>query len=329
MRTIVRVMLVVSLIFAIMYPGTSFAKERITIGGGSPGAIYYLFAASAANIINKKLPNEFVANSVAVGGSAENAILLAKREQEIGLMSNDTAYHAYNGIEEFKGKPCKNLRAVTGGYAYAMNLIVPDDSPIKSYKDIVGKRVATGPAGGSYHIHVGRIMSAGYGIDIGKSIQQVHGSYNAQPDFLADGVVDAIWNPSGVIPETRGGGTYNLAVLKKVRFISIDDEALRRIQAKYPYLVKVVLPAKFFPGQNTPYTCLAVPAIVGTHDKVSNDMVYKFVKTLYENKADLLQSFPGGKDFVDPNQIKSMPIPLHPGALQYYKEKGIEVPKQN
>lgn len=326
MRAIVRVMLAVSLLFATMYPGLTVAKERITIGSGSPGAIYYLFGAAVANLINQKAPN-YVANSVAVGGSAENAMLLQKRQQEFGLMSNDTAYHAYYGIEEFKGKACPNIRAVTSGYAYAMNLIVPDNSPIKSYKDLVGKKVATGPAGGSYHIHVGRIMSAGYNIDINKTFKQFHGSYNVQPDFLADGVVDAIWNPSGVIPETRGGGTYNLACLKKVRFISIDEEAAKKILTKYPYFVKVVLPPGFFPNQNAPYTCLAVPSLVGTHDKVSNEMVYTFVKTIYEYKDELLQAFPGGKDYVDPTLIKSLPIPLHPGALKYYKEKRIETPK--
>ena len=329
MRTILRAVLVVSLVFTIMNPGLAFAKkERITIGGGSPGALFFLFAAHTASMINNKLPDEFMANATAVGGSAENAMLLGKQEEEFGVMSSDTAYHAYNGIEEFTGKRSPNLRAVTGGYVYLMNLIVPDESPLKSYKDIVGKRVATGPVGGSYQIHFSRIMSAGYGIDIDKSTKQVHGNYNAQADFLKDGVIEALAQPSGTIPETRGAAVYNLTIMKKVRFIPLDDEAMRKIMVKYPYFIKVVIPAGLFPNQDTSYTTLGVPVTVATHDKVSNEMVYKFVKTLYENKAEFLKAFPGGKEFVDPDKIKALTIPLHPGALQYYKEKGIETPKQ-
>jgi hypothetical protein len=304
----------------------AWAQKRITIGGGSPGAIYYLFAAAAARVFSKHYP-EFMVNSASVGGSAENAVLLGKEEQEFGIMSNDTAYHAYNGIEEFSGKACLNLRAVTGGYAYGMNLIVLEDSPIQSYRDIVGKRACVGPAGGSYHFHVGRIMSLGYGIDISKAITQVHMNYNQAPDALRDGVVQAIFNPAGIIPETRGGGTYNLAVQRKVRFISIDEEAIKKIQAKYPYFLKVILEPGFFPNQSKPYMLLAVPAIVGTHKNVSDDVVYKFVSAIYDNKTELLQMFPGGKDFVDESKIKSLSIPLHPGAIKYYKEKEIELPK--
>ena len=86
-------------------------------------------------------------NSVSTGGSGQNAILVQKKEQEFGIVAQDVAYHAYKGIEEFKGKDCPDIRAVTGGYSYAMNLIVLDNSPIKSYRDVVGKKVcATGGA---------------------------------------------------------------------------------------------------------------------------------------------------------------------------------------
>ena len=304
----------------------AWAQKRITIGGGSPGAIYYLFAAASARVFSKHYP-EFMVNSASVGGSGENALLLGREEQEFGIMSNDTAFHAYNGVEEFTGKACPNLRAVTGGYAYGMNLIVLEDSPIKSYRDIVGKRVCVGPAGGSYHIHVGRMMSLGYGIDISKAITQVNMNYNQAPDALRDGIVHAIFNPAGIIPETRGGGTYNLAVERKVRFISIDEEAMKKIQAKYPYFLRVVLEPGLFPNQSKPYTLLAVPAMVGTHKNVSEDVVYKFVKAIYDNKTELLDIFPGGKDFVDFSQIKGLSIPPHPGAIKYYKEKGVEMPK--
>ena len=303
------------------------AKKRITLGGGSPGAIYYLFSAAVARLINKHFPDEFIAKSVSVGGSAQNAILLSKKDQEFAPVANDVAYHAYNGKQEFTGKACPNLRSVTGGYSYAMNLIVLDGSPIRSYRDIVGRKVATGPAGGSYYTHVERIMSLGYGVDINKQIKQVHGNYNAQCDFLKDGTVDAIFNPSGIIPETRGGGTYNLAVLRKVRFISIDEDAIKKIRAKFPYFVPAVIEPGFFPNQNKRYRLLAVPAIVCSHKDVSADVVYKITKLMYENKSELAEILPAAKDFVDPSKIKSLSIPLHPGALKYYREKGIETPK--
>jgi len=302
------------------------ASQKITIGGGSPGAIYYLFASSASRLVTKYNP-ELQVNSTATGGSGQNAILVQKKEQEFGIVACDVAYHALKGIEEFKGKDCPDLRAVTGGYSYAMNLIVLDNSPIKSYRDIVGKKVCVGPVGGSYHIHVQRMMSLGYGIDISKEMKLVHMSYDAAPDALKDGMVDAIFNPSGIITETRGGGTYNLATLRKVRFISIDEDATTKITKVYPYFQKTTLKGGFFPNQNEDYRCLSVAALVATHKNVDEDIVYRFTKTIYEHKDELCQMLPGAKDFVDFSKIKSLTIPLHPGAIKYYQEKGIEIPK--
>jgi hypothetical protein len=302
------------------------ASERVSIGGGSPGAIYYLFASSASRVVSKYNP-ELMVNSVSTGGSGQNAILVQKKEQEFGIVAQDVAYHAYKGIEEFKGKDCPDIRAVTGGYSYAMNLIVLDNSPIKSYRDIVGKKVCVGPVGGSYHIHVQRMMSLGYGIDISKELKLVHMSYDAAPDALKDGVVDAIFNPSGIIVETRGGGTFNLATLRKVRFISIEEDAITKITKVYPYFQKTLLKAGFFPNQNEDYRCLAVAALVAAHKDVREDIVYKFTKTIYEYKDELCQMMPGAKDFVDFSRIKSLTIPLHPGAIKYYQEKGVELPK--
>ncbi len=302
------------------------ASQKISIGGGSPGAIYYLFASSASRLVSKYNPDLMV-NSVATGGSGQNAILVQKKEQEFGIVACDVAFHAFKGIEEFKGKDCPDIRAVTGGYSYAMNLIVLDNSPVKSYQDIVGKKVCVGPVGGSYHIHVQRMMSLGYGIDISKEMKLVHMSYDAAPDALKDGMVDAIFNPSGIITETRGGGTYNLATLRKVRFISIDEDAITKITKVYPYFQRTTLKEGFFPNQNEDYRCLSVAALVAAHKNVNEDIVYRFTKTIYEHKDELCQMLPGAKDFVDFSKIKSLTIPLHPGAIKYYQEKRIEIPK--
>jgi len=316
-----------SFLITVIQPNESLAaSEKITIGGGSPGAIYYLFASSASRLVTKYNP-ELQVNSASTGGSGQNAILVQKKEQEFGIVAGDVAYHALKGIEEFKGKDCPDLRAVTGGYSYGMNLIVLDDSPIKSYRDIVGKKVCVGPVGGSYHIHVQRMMSLGYGIDISKELKLVHMSYDAAPDALKDGVVDAIFNPAGIIAETRGGGTFNLATLRKVRFISIDEDAIKKITKAYPYFTKTQLKAGFFPNQNEDYRLLAVASLVATNRVVNESIVYKFTKTIYEYKDELCQMFPGAKDFVDFSKLKSLTIPLHPGAIKYYQEKGIEMPK--
>jgi hypothetical protein len=60
-----------------------------------------------------------------------------------------------------------------------------------------------------------------------------------------------------------------------------------------------------------------------TNAKVPDDTVYKIVHTLESNKADLASVQPALREFSAANLYKQYDIPYHPGALKYFKEKGL------
>lgn len=318
--------IILSLVASVTIPAKGNAAQRLTLGGGSAGGLYYLYSAAVSRLINKHFPDKYIANAVSSAGAAENAKLLQKQEEEFAPVQKDVAFNALHGMEEFKGKPCTDLMAVSGGYSYAISLIVDAESPVKSYKDLIGKNVATGTIGGSFHTQVLRILEAGYNIDPSQ-ITQSYGNYNAQPEWLKDGSVDAIYNPHGVTPETRGGGTYNLTLVKKVRFISMEDGAIKKVLEKYPYFKVAEVEPGFFPNQNEKYKCLTVPVMFCTNKNVSEEIVYDVTKLIFEKKDELIEILPAAKDWLNTDDIQTLNIPLHPGALRFYKEKGIKMPK--
>jgi len=92
-----------------------------------------------------------------------------------------------------------------------------------------------------------------------------------------------------------------------------------------PLYVKSVIPAGAYPGQDKPNAEIDVWNILIASDKMSDQMAYDIVKTLYDKKAELVAVHAEAKNIDLKNQAQGSPIPFHPGAKKYLAEQGIKV----
>jgi TRAP transporter TAXI family solute receptor len=90
-----------------------------------------------------------------------------------------------------------------------------------------------------------------------------------------------------------------------------------------PYYTKVQLPANSCKGQAAPVDTLAVMAVWSTYAEVPDNVAYEVTKALYENVAIMGQVHVQGKNINLATAMAVGTAPIHPGALKYYKEKGI------
>jgi TRAP transporter TAXI family solute receptor len=98
------------------------------------------------------------------------------------------------------------------------------------------------------------------------------------------------------------------------------------IIGKYPSMALGAIPKgtyKSNPDKDIP--TLTMWNFMAVHKDAPADFVYEVVKKTFENVDILVAAHPSAKE-VKPGAIINSPIPLHPGAVQYYKEKGIAIP---
>jgi hypothetical protein len=301
------------------FPVSSGAKTVIPIYTPGAGGTAYLIGGAMATVLNKYIPEvqmmvEATGGTVAISKFLEEKF--EKKQPALGHGDSKLFYMAYIGQPPFT-KAYSSLRAVTFQQGAGLNLIVPKDSPIKSYYDLKGKRIGVGAAGsGTSQISVKLIEDHGI---TDKMYKPLWLGYNEVAEGLHDGSIDAGFI-SGDYPIPA---LQQLAFERDIRIIPVDEAVLKKVLETNPYFYRDVLKPGAYKGvtQNTPI--LVFGAILETHIGVDGELVYKITKTMFEHRDELLAICPQLRNMTLKNAQKTIANPFHPGAVKYFKEAGV------
>jgi hypothetical protein len=108
-----------------------------------------------------------------------------------------------------------------------------------------------------------------------------------------------------------------------IRIINIADDKAALIVKKYPFLSTFTVPANTYKNQTSPVKTLAVNAVLIIRTDIKEEVAYSIVKALFENQSELAASHAKGKELNLKTASSGVSIPFHPGAVKYYKEKGL------
>ena len=140
---------------------------------------------------------------------------------------------------------------------------------------------------------------------------------------IKDGQLDAMFFTSRIpVP-----GVQDLASIKQIKLVTIDDEIAAKMQEGKPWFAQVTIPAGSYKGIDVETKAMAVLAMLCTTSDLSEELVYQITKSIYDNTDKLANAHAAGKAVTAENAIKGMTIPLHRGAVKYFKEKGLNVPE--
>jgi TRAP transporter TAXI family solute receptor len=314
------VALAVALTASLALAGSVHAQQKtIAIGTGGTGGVYYPLGGAIANVLSKSLPN-VQATAEVTGGSVDNLKLIASGQSELGFSMADAALDALNGQDKFKsGKvPLQTLLVV---YPNRMHVVTVEGTGIEKMADLKGKRVSTGSPGSATEVMAFRVLEAA-GLDKDKDVKRERLGVAESVNAIKDRKIDAfLW--VGGIPTAA---VTDLAATPGLKMKLIDhSDTVEKMNAKYGKLYSAsTIKAGAYPGTDKDNTIAEVWNIIVTGDKMSNDDAYNIVKTLVEKKADIVAVHKEAESFSLDNQIQERsPIPFHPGALKYFKEKGI------
>lgn len=305
----------IALLVGIFVCGSAFATTFINIATGSTGGTYYPVGAAMAKIWNTSIPG-MKAGAQSTGGTAHNIQLMGNKEAEVGFLDG-LYYYAYMGKgDKFEGKPQTYLRALVPLYPEPLQILVAKGSGIKTLQDLKGKRVSIGAVASGTESQAIILLKAA-GLDPQKDIRPEHLGVGDTTQAFSNKQIDAALMCAAV----GSSGIVEATTLGLVDFIDIPAPIVNKVVSQYPYFVPFTIPANSYRGQNRPVKCLATWNILGIRNDVDEKTAYLMTKALYEHKKDILNVNPKLAT-MSPENIKYIKIPLHPGAVKYYKEIG-------
>lgn len=298
-------------------PGDTAEKTLLVIGGGAKTGIYYQVALNVCNLVNEKLGSQgYTCRSQVAAGSVTNIEALRRRWLDFALIQSDHHWQAYNGEQDWKAKPYKELRSVLGVHPETVMLMTRADTGITSVADLRGKRVNVGNPGSGTRENARDVLRI-YGIDRRDIFERELGPQEAAR-ALGQGKIDAFFYTVGN-PWKEG---QQIADRVKVRIIPLDAPGIKKLVADNPYYVMTAIPGGIYAGVSQDVPTLAVKATLVSNDKVSEEVVYNVVKTLFDNLDNFRTKHPAFTTLQPQGMLKGLSAPLHPGAIRYYQEKG-------
>lgn len=302
--------------------GGAMAQQRVFFGiaTGGTGGTYYPLGGMLAQLISNKATidgKKVSATAESAGASVANAKLLGNEEIESAFVAADILDAAYNGRAQFDGQPVKNLRALGALYPETVQLVTRADSGISSIKDLKGKSISSGsPGSGQYQLLTDLLRVNGLTRD---DVKEDSSSFTQAVDKIKDGNLDATLITAGV----PTAAVTDFAQAHDLKIVPISGPELDVLLKEQPFYTKVNLPANTYKGQTEAVPTLAVLAVWATNDSVSDDMAYQVTKALFENLPIMGQVHVQGKNITLDTAMAVGTTPIHPGALKYYKEKGV------
>lgn len=310
--------LVVLLIMALAHPGLA-GDKRIIIGtAGTAGALYPMGVAMAETI-NRHVPG-FKASAESSAGSLENIRNLGQGDIDWGISANEIAFLAYHGMDKYKGRAVKSLQSLFGTLISWAQIFTAADSNINSIKDFKGKRIGVGAPGSGGEQSAQKILSY-YGITY-KDIKVEFMSNPEMVSALKDGTLDAFI----ITHPLKSAALLDLTTSFKVKMIPVADEGFYK---KYPYFTMREVPAGVYRNVDKPVPTPTSRVVMYTSTKagLSTDEVYALLKGIWEHSDEWANTHPAVKKYTTlKDAVKDINIPLHPGAVKYYQEKGLSIP---
>ena len=303
-------------------PITIAERPPVTIATANPAAIYYPVGNAICRIVNLAEADDRAMRCGAIvsEGAAANVEKVRGGEATFGLTQSDLAYGAYRGEGSFAAiGPDRELRTVIALQRESFTVIARADSDIREFQDLRGKRVGIGTVGAGYTFTRDVVLGS-YGWTISDFDRALELGPVEQNQTLCHGEVDAIIfeavHPDGLTQEATSEC--------RARLVRVAGPPIARLLATHPYYVASVIPGGMYDGNPRDTPTFGTQTLLVTSARQSDDLAYAVVKAVFEGFADFRRLHPALATLTRRDMVPSEAvIPIHPGALRYYREAGL------
>jgi len=303
------------------------ARISVLIVTGMPGGTYYHVGLGMASLWTTKLQDEGIRVSAAASeGSRENIQAIRIADADLILAEDFLCSMAYRGTGLYKGRPVPELRSVTTLWPDAVHFLIrADKKRTGNIEDLHGLVLATGLPDSGNRLTAEMLVRI-----LKPSKRKVRLRYMtnmAGAEALRKGAVQALDLTGG--PPVPLVTTILNESTPALGFLEITDAQLEALRANGgPFFFRHEIAARTYPGQEKPIHTIAQPCILAVTDTLDAEVVYALTRSLYENLDYLARVHPACRSMSLNHALDTLTVPLHPGAIRYYRERNIEIPER-
>ncbi len=292
------------------------------------GGTYYPVGVALATIAHAQLyESEGISlTAISSAGSLENVKLLRDNQAQFAILQGPFGAWSWNG----EG-PVSNLqthiRSVSALWQNVEHFVLLSDlaatGQIMDLDLLDGDRYVLG-ARNSGAEQTGRFILETLGIDYEAKFNLAYMGYGPTTSAIQDGNIVGMNIPAGA-PVSSITQAYAL-LGDRLTILNWTQEELDKINAKYPLWDWYEFPPGTYPNQTELIRTVASPNVLVTREDISDEVVYRVTKVIWENLATLQEIHRATKDMRLEIAIEGLGAPLHPGAMRYYREVGLSIP---
>ncbi|UTW09343.1 TAXI family TRAP transporter solute-binding subunit [Pseudomonas benzenivorans] len=299
---------------ALAFSGSAYSQTSYNLGAVPTGTGWFFGISEGARVINANTPYEITIRET--GGTSENATRLTTGDIQLGFIEALVGQELYNGSGRFEKRANPDARLIYWIAPSTMHWAVAQDSGVKTLKDLEGKRFNPSSIGGGGE----------YITDL------VFKSLGIKPDFQRMRIDDAA---EGVVDGRLVGFSYNgvppipafteVHSSRPLQLLSLDQEQVAKVVKDLPFLSPAVIPADTYRGMSEA-TTMGIYMGIGTTKKVPEEVIYNMTKAYWENHDAVANAFAPAKGVTPQDTVNNATLPLHAGAIRYYREIGLDIP---
>lgn len=277
-----------------------------------PGTLNHTTASAVAKVLKEKAGMNVLVQPTA----GDNVIIpmVGRGEAEIGITNSPETAGAVAGGRQ------PQLRLIGTAHVLRTAFFVRKDAPMRTIADLKGKKVTMGFSAMPTIDGITRAILATGGLSEKDITPVLVPNVIRSADDFVSGAADMFFFAFGApkvreVDATVGG-------IRPLEIAESGMEAARKISA-YGYLTEVK-PGPVFIGIDKPMKLYSFDNILITHAKVPDEVIYKIIDALEQNKPDLIAVQPVLREFSAAGLYKKYDLPYHPGALKYFSEHKLE-----
>jgi TRAP transporter TAXI family solute receptor len=291
-------------------------RDLVLLTGPSTGA-YVSLGAALAEVYNKRLTDARVTATPSEGprGAGATAATLAAGKADLALSRSDLAYQVYRGGASGSDEAGTHLRSIAVVYANAVHVVVRRGSGIARGAEFRNHRVQVSgdePQGGA----LARAVLDGYGIEL-SDVQIVPDARNAVARLKAGELDVRIFASAYPL-----AGIDDVGEESALRLMSIEPEVIDRMRSRFPFFKPAIIPKGTYKGQHEDVQTVGIDGLHLCRDEMPESLVYELTKSLFEALPDLAKTQRIAR-LIDIGRAPATPVPLHPGAARYYRERDL------
>ena len=292
------------------------ARKFLSVGTAPAGGAFFPVGSAIAEVLDGNAGDRgWSVTAEATKGSQENIRRIVAGELELALANSAISYFASRGSERWG--EAADIRAVMT-LAPNVALFIAPAGGVETVADLKGRRVYLGPSGAGFDYFIRPILEA-HGL-AWEDLVAVHGGQTQAVDYLSDGSADAAFL-GGAVPTAS---ITQAVTSSKIFFIPFDPPVVDELITTYPFFGRATIPAGTYRGLDGDFAAMNVGSMhLITSASQDEELVYLVTKTIYENRAAVVEMHPAGRAIKPKVITRDTGTEFHPGAVRYYKETGI------